>query len=415
MGCCIVALFGVTALYGSTFGLMMKPIQAELGWSRGDISFALTLLTFVGLVAAPALGWLIDHVALRPLILWGVLLQSLSLAGFGLMQGSIWVYYTLCIIMVITASGASMITLSKLLQAWFNKAFGRSLGILFALITVGAVIHPQIVRLVIEQASWREAFFVMAGMSLLLGGGAALWLVRERPKETAEANSSPDHAGGASPAGPPIQTASPATMRDFFTDRMWWLLAIWNMLFAFAVGSIGLHLAPMMQDRGLSLAQAASVLSIVGLGGFIGNLGAGWLVDRVSATRLARIFVLAPLGAVLLLYFGSGMAVAVTAAVLLGVFNGGDHALSSFLARRYFSAQTFGRASATQQVATACGSGTAPWLSGLIHDRTGSYDLALVMSIAAFLLAVVSAWMLPEFRPGSASTDTDPEPQVQKL
>ena len=387
-GCGIVAIFGVSALYGSTFGLMMRPLQQDLGWSRGDIAFALTLMTIAGPAIMPLVGWLIDKVRLRPLILWGVVLQSASLAGFGLMSGSVWVYYALCLAMIVTASGASMITLSKLLQTWFDRAFGRALGILFALITVGAVVHPQVVRLVLEHAGWREAFFVMGAMSLVGGGAAALLLVHDR-----DGSRSPAAALPVSTAG-----AAPVSMRAFLSDRIWWLLALWNMLFAFAVGGVMLHLAPMMQDRGLSLAQAATALSIVGLGGFLGNLMAGWLVDRVSATRLARVFVLAPLAAVVLLYFGSGTAVALTAAVLLGVFSGGDHALSAFLARRYFTPETFGRASATQQMAVACGAGVSPWLSGLIHDRTGSYDTALVMSIGAFALAVGAAWLLPASR-----------------
>lgn len=397
-GCCLVAVFGVSALYGSTFGLMMRPIQAELGWTRGDIAFALTLMTLAGPLILPLVGWLIDNVRLRPLILWGVVLQSTSLAGFGLMSGNVWVYYGLCLLMILTASGASVLTLSKLLQAWFNKAFGRALGILFAIGTVGSVMHPQIVRLVLEAAGWREAFFVMGAMSLVFGGLAALTLVREPLRAAAARAPAPSAAAVAS---------VPVSMRAFLSDRIWWMLALWNMTFAFAIGGMMLHLAPMMQDRGLTLAQAATALSIVGLGGFVGNLMAGWLVDRVSATRLARLFVLAPMAAAVMMYLGSGIAVAMAAAVLLGVFSGGDHSLSVFLARRYFSAETFGRASATQQLAVACGSGVSPWLSGVIHDRTGSYDAALAMSITAFALAAGAAWLLPESRgerPAAPST-----------
>ncbi|MFN5155433.1 MAG: MFS transporter [Betaproteobacteria bacterium] len=397
-GCCLVAVFGVSALYGSTFGLMMRPIQAELGWTRGDIAFALTLMTLAGPLILPLVGWLIDNVRLRPLILWGVVLQSTSLAGFGLMSGNVWVYYGLCLLMILTASGASVLTLSKLLQAWFNKAFGRALGILFAIGTVGSVMHPQIVRLVLEAAGWREAFFVMGAMSLVFGGLAALTLVREPLRAAAARAPAPSAAAVAS---------VPVSMRAFLSDRIWWMLALWNMTFAFAIGGIMLHLAPMMQDRGLTLAQAATALSIVGLGGFVGNLMAGWLVDRVSATRLARLFVLAPMAAAVMMYLGSGIAVAMAAAVLLGVFSGGDHSLSVFLARRYFSAETFGRASATQQLAVACGSGVSPWLSGVIHDRTGSYDAALAMSITAFARAAGAAWLLPASRgerPAAPST-----------
>ncbi len=392
-GCCIVAIFGVSSLYGSTFGLMMLPMQTELGWSRGDIAFSLTLMTLVGPAILPLVGWIIDNVALRPLILWGVVLQSASLAGFGFMSGSVWVYYGLCFTMIVTASGASMLTLAKLLQTWFDHAFGRALGILFAVTTIGTVLHPQVVSLVIGHASWREAFMAMGAMSLVFGGLAAWFLVRER-KADAVAPVVPS----ATPVAAATASSVPVSMRAFLSDRVWWILALWNMLFAFALGAIMLHFAAMMQDRGMSLAQAAGAMSVIGLGGFAGNLLAGWLIDRFSATHLARAFVLAPLGAALLLYAGSGIASALVAAVLLGVFSAGDHSLSVFLARRYFSAEIFGRASATQQIAVACGSGVSPWLAGVIHDRTGSYDMALLMSLVAFALAVVAAWLLPEFR-----------------
>lgn len=392
-GCCIVAIFGVTSLYGSTFGLMMLPMQKELGWSRGDITFSLTLMTIVGPAILPLVGWVIDNVRLRPLILWGVVLQSASLASFGFMQGSVWVYYGLSLVMIFTASGASILTLSKLLQTWFDKSFGRALGLLFALLTIGAIVHPQIARLVMAHASWREAFMVMGLLSLICGGLAAWLLVHERRPDGAVAPPPPA-------ARPGVESGPPVTMRAFLGDRVWWTLAAWNMLFGFAVAGIMVHFAAMMQDRGMSLAQAATAMSVIGAGGFVGNLAAGWLIDHVPAVRLARLFVLAPLAATTMLLFGSGLGVAVAAAALLGAFNAGDHSLSVFLARRYFSSATFGRASATQQIAVACGSGTAPWLMGVVHDRTGSYDVALMVSMGAFVLAMIAAWLLPEFRDG---------------
>jgi MFS family permease len=149
---------------------------------------------------------------------------------------------------------------------------------------------------------------------------------------------------------------------------------------------------------------------VIAIGGFAGNLLAGWLIDRLPATTLARAFVLAPLGAAVVLYAGSGIASAMVAAILLGVFGSGDHSVSVFLARRYFSDSTFGRASATQAIATSFGGGISPWLSGLVHDRTGSYDLALLMAVGAFALAVVAAWLLPEFRGTGPRPNAQPEP-----
>ncbi|NDG41968.1 MAG: hypothetical protein EBY28_22015, partial [Betaproteobacteria bacterium] len=71
-----LAMFGVSALYGSTFGLFLLPLQQSLGWSRGEIAFSLTLATLFTPLIAPLTGWVIDKVPLRPLMLTGVVLQS---------------------------------------------------------------------------------------------------------------------------------------------------------------------------------------------------------------------------------------------------------------------------------------------------------------------------------------------------
>jgi sugar phosphate permease len=385
VGCCLVALFGVTALYGSTFGLFLIPMEQHLHWSRAQIAFSMTLVTIIGPLSMPLVGWVIDNLPLRPLVLWGVLLQSVNFAAFGMMNGNVLFYYLLCVALMFTATGASLLTLAKLVQQWFDASLGKGLGILFAATAVGSVIHPPWVGYVLTHWGWRDAFFAMGLMSLLLGGAAALLLIREREPEQ------PARAGVIA-----TKDGSGSSMLGFLKSPTWWALAWWNLLFGFAIGAIMIHFAALLQGRGLSLAQAAAMLSVLGVGGFAGNLLAGWLIDRFPATWLARGFVLAPLGAVVLLYFGHGLAAAAIAALMLGLFSSGDHALGAFLARRYFPAEAFGRASATQMMAATLGGGVSPWISGLVYDATHSYDGSLMMAGVAFVLATIAAWRLPK-------------------
>ncbi len=382
-GCCLVALFGVTALYGSTFGLFLIPMEQNLGWSRAEIAFSMTLVTIFGPLSMPAVGWVIDNLPLRPLVLWGVLLQSLNFAAFALMDSHVAVYYLLCVALMITGTGASLLTLAKIVQQWFDASLGKGLGILFAATAVGAVVHPPWVGYVLARWGWREAFVAMALMSLVLGGAAALLLIRERWPERERGLTTKTGQQGA------------GSMLTFLQNRTWWSLAWWNLFFGFAIGAILMHFAALLQGRGLSLAQAASMLSLIGVGGFAGNLLAGWLIDRFPATWLARGFVLAPLGAVVLLYFGHGVAAAAVAALMFGLFSSGDHALGAFLARRYFPSEAYGQASATQLMAASLGGGVSPWISGLVYDATQSYDVSLMLAGAAFVLATVAAWRLP--------------------
>lgn len=391
-------MFGVSALYGSTFGLFLLPLQQSLGWSRGEIAFSLTLATLFTPLVAPLTGWVIDKVPLRPLILAGVVLQSANFAAFSMMQGSVWVYYGLCLALMVTAAGASLLSLAKLVQGWFDQSLGRALGLLFACGGIGGILHPLWTQAVISQLGWRQAFMVMAGLSLLACGAAALLLVRERePAARREPLAGLD-------ARKPVSTAAaangkgPDSMAAFMRDAIWWKLALFNMLFALGVGAIFMHFAALLQDRGATPGQAAFAMSLVGLGGLTGNLLAGWLADRMPASRLAVIVMAVPMLATLTIYAGGGLWVSIAAGGLLGLCSGGDNSVSLLLARRYFSADTFGRASATQMVAAAAGGGVSPWLAGLVHDRTGNYDLALIMAAACMGAAALAAWWLPEHR-----------------
>lgn len=410
-GCGVLALFGVSALYGSTFGLFLLPLQQNLGWSRGEIAFSLTLSTLFTPLVAPLTGWVIDKVPLRPLILTGVLLQSANFAAFSFMDGSVWFYYGLCLLLMITAAGASLLSLAKLVQGWFDKSMGRALGLLFACGAVGAIIHPLWTQAVITHFGWRQAFLVMSALSLLMCGMAALLLVRERVPRSASTLTPLPSQVSAEAQSVSSNVNSPQSMAAFLQDSIWWKLALFNMLFALGVGAIFMHFAALLQDRGATPGQAALAMSLVGLGGLLGNVLAGWLVDRMPAARLAVIVMVAPMIATLIIYAGGGLWVSIAAAGLLGLCSGGDNSVSILLARRYFSAETFGRASATQMVAMAAGGGVSPWIAGLVHDRTGNYDIALLMAAACMGAAALAAAWLPEFRPVENSTAKRLAPQ----
>ena len=312
---------------------------------------------------------------------------------------------------MITAAGASLLSLAKLVQGWFDKSMGRALGLLFACGAVGAIIHPLWTQAVITHFGWRQAFLVMSALSLLMCGMAALLLVRERVPRSASTLTPLPSQVSAEAQSVSSNVNSPQSMAAFLQDSIWWKLALFNMLFALGVGAIFMHFAALLQDRGATPGQAALAMSLVGLGGLLGNVLAGWLVDRMPAARLAVIVMVAPMIATLIIYAGGGLWVSIAAAGLLGLCSGGDNSVSILLARRYFSAETFGRASATQMVAMAAGGGVSPWIAGLVHDRTGNYDIALLMAAACMGAAALAAAWLPEFRPVENSTAKRLAPQ----
>jgi sugar phosphate permease len=376
-------IFGVPALFGSTFGLFMVPFEQSQGWGRADIAFSLTLTIMVSWISALAGGWLADHARLRPLLALGIVLGAANLAAFSLMGASIWHFYALVVALAFTSLGASPLIVTKLVQGWFDKRLGSAMGILFACGAVGGVLHPLIVTGVIQGAGWRQAFLAMAAMHLVFAL-LAVWLaVRERTP-------------GAARAPAPRAPGEKAPMVAFLGNRTWWMLAIWNLCFATGSSFIMVHFAALLHDRGVAPAQIGVAASLIGASHFAGNLLAGWLVDRINPQRMAWMLMVAPFGAALLMLYGHGYAAMLVAALVLGLASGSDGSLSAFLIRHYFGAKLFGQASGTQMVLIAIGGGTVPWLSGLMRDRTGDYQLSLTCAAVAFGCAIVAGWVLPK-------------------
>ncbi len=391
-------VFSVQALFGSTFGLFMVPLQQELGWGRADIAFSLTMTTAVAWLSLLVAGWLADHARLRPLLVTGVVLGAANLAAFALMA-QLWHFYVLVLASAFTSLGASPLILSKLVQGWFDKRLGSALGILFSCASVGAVLHPLIITAVMQHGGWRQAFVWMGAMAFAGGLVALVVAVREPVRAFVAASATA------------VKTGAPKLpMVAFLGNRTWWTLAAWNLLFGFGGGAVGIHYAALLHDRGVDAVNIGLAISMIGVSHFVGNLLAGWLIDRMPPWRMAWLLMTLPLAAALLLLFGQQLFAMLLAAAVLGLATGSDGSLGAFLVRYYFGAKLYGQASSTQMLATAIGGGLAPWLSGLMRDRTGDYALSLTCAAAAFALAIVAGWMLPRLG-HSPEPDVAPTPQ----
>lgn len=394
-GAGLVAAFSVQTLFGATLGLFLKPIEAEKGWTRAEIAFAFTLMTVLSPLSAPVFGWLIDRLPLRSFMMAGIALQSANIAAFSWIGGSPWTFYALCIALLLTGCGASALAMSKLVQGGFHQSLGKALGLLFAFVGVGTIFMPLLAQSLISSVGWRQTYQSLGLIGLLVAGSAGYWLVRGRPN--------PDPSAAHRAADASTEAAPAASMREMLRLRIWWLLALWNALFAFAVTGIHFHFATMLQDRGSTPAQSALAMSLSGIGALVGNLCTGWLLDRVSVRRLAVGVMLASAVPVLLLMVGSSVWAGLVAGLLLGLCGGADGILSHYLARHFFGSAIFGRALATQTVASSLGGGLAPWLAALLQQRTGNYQLVLSLAALAFVGAALVATLFPRMARAGAN------------
>ena len=386
----IVAALSGAAIWSSTLGVFMLPLQREFGWSRADISLGITLMTLTTPALAPLAGWLVDRVDLRRLVLVCLLLQSLVVAAAGQVGANVLGFYALSVAMAAVSYGASVLPLSKIVNEWFDSARGRALGVLFAFASLGPVIHPSLAQALQERFSWRMAYALLASIVAAVGGAVAWRWVHERghPEPTLTFERTTEAAKDTGAIG------------QLLCDRAWWALAAWGALYALGAGAIALHLVPMLSDRGASPAQAAAAMSLLGGGLLVGNLIAGAMLDRLPARALASALMMAPVAAALTLLLLPSVMAGIAASLLLGLSAGGESSVLTYLVGRCFALHLYGRAYATLTVPLALAGGAAPWVSGLLYSTHGNYDIALAIAAAAFTLAALAPWALPQSRLG---------------
>ena len=368
------------------FSVFIEPMEAELGWTRGQISgaFSLALLLF-GLVAIPAGRWVDRHGA-RALMTVGSTLGVLlvlawsftdSLALFYLVQGGIG------LVMATTLYEIAF----TVVAAWFRRSRTRALLIITMVAGLASTIFIPLATFLVETMDWRVALRLLA-LVLALGSVPLHALVlRRRPQDL-----------GLEPDGVEQDSSlvlePNATPRDALRAPTFWWLSVGFALDRIIVAAIAAHSVPILLERGSTPALAAAVAGSIGLMQLAGRMFFLPFADRFRLSTLtAVIFSLHGLALLTLLSVPSSPGLWLFAA-LFGVSNGaGTLSKASLIADTYGSAH-YGGISGSVTTLVAVVQVAGPLGAGALHDAFGVYDpilwsLVLVSGLASLAVLQV--------------------------
>jgi len=362
------AAMGLTALPFFTLGLFAQPLALEFGWSRSVIQSGLTFSMIGVICSAWAAGWMIDRFGVRPVALFSQMSLALGFVGLASQTGSTTLWQASWFVFAVLGVGTTPLTWSRGIASWFDKSRGLALGIALSGTGVTALVAPPLLNIVISLHGWRAGYLAVA-LSIVVVAMPAIWfLFRERPRTA--------------PVGMALQGEG-LTLAQALRTRHFWLLIIGFWAICAAVAGLIPNLVPMLTDSGLSMTEAVSYASLLGLNVMAGRLVAGWLLDRFWGPGVALVLLMPPTLACLLLATQQWPGLAV---MLIGLAGGAEFDLIAYLCLRYFGTRNFGQIYAWQWTGFSVAAGAGPVAFGLIFDRTGSYNVALLVS--ALLLLV---------------------------
>jgi sugar phosphate permease len=396
--CFVAILFAQGLRLG--FGAFVRPWEEEFGVSRGTITLvgSLSFLVYGG--AQPFVGRAVDLYGIRRTLVISTLLVAAGLALSAAAQAPWQLALTYGVVASLGFGGASGVAASVAVTYWFTQRRGLAFGLVEAGFGAGQLILVPVALATIPQVGWRTAM-LGAAVFLTVAVAPLLWrYLRDRPEDV-----------GQLPIGgplPPAQLGDGAAgagrgevegARGLLRSRAFWGLGI--PFFVCGITTTGLidtHLIPLAQDRGIGAATTGLAVALLAAANVTGILASGPLADRVdNRLLLFALYATRGLSLLALLSFADARAL-ILFAILFGLVDFSTVAPTQWLAARYVSPRTVGLAFGCLNGIHQLGSALGAWLPGLVHDATGSYDGALVVSAAILGVAALTCLTLPRPR-----------------
>ena len=179
---------------------------------------------------------------------------------------------------------------------------------------------------------------------------------------------------------------------------------LFSALFFASIGQqvVNVHLVALLVSMGIIAMAAATVGGIVNFVSLGGRVGCGWLTDRLSgetAYTAATLCSIAGIGVLLSLTPANATWLLVVFVTIFGLGKGSSGIAIPTKAVEMFHGERLGTILGLINTASGLGGALGPWWGGWMVDRTGSYQTALLCSIATAGLAIACIWLV-EWQPG---------------
>lgn len=387
LGCAVAS----TTFY--SFGVFLKPLEQEFGWSRSQISAALVISSFTSVLLGPLIGAMIDRWGSRRVGLPGMVIYSCCFASLSLTGPSIWSFWALFAMVslslttitvpVWTTAIASNISVSQRGLAMAMTSCGTSLGMM---------IVPNVAEFLISSYGWRAAYI---GVSVLFAG-VSLPLIfiffRDRARVTPLVM---DAVRDEEPAGVRMG------LREAARTARFWKIVFIALISSIATLALVTHYVPLVTDAGLGNATAAFAAGLIGIASAMGRLFEGYLLDRIKGPVVGAVSLLLPAVAAFVILFGTVSPTwAIAVALILGAAVGAEINILAYLTSRYFGTYSYGLLFGIVYSMMFIGGGLGPLFAATVYDTTGSYDLVAWTEFPVCILCAVLTLTLGAYPEG---------------
>lgn len=370
----------VGCAFGS-FGVAVIPLQQHYGASRAMVTLCLGLCLLVLGLVSPLIGTMIGRLGLRRTMLIGTIVSGMGYAMLAIAPSMVVVLALYALPIGIGLAMFGPFPSSVLASNWSPHNPGPALGI--ANMPLLVAILPIVSAFMVREFGLSGLYLLLAGLHVLLI--PFIFGVSDRPADAADASASGEKTD--------LPEMLP-TARLFGTATFWAMCVGGGYLNAVGVIAIS-HIVPFAAERGISIEQAALLLSVMGGAGVIGSLIVGMLCSRLGGALTLALIAASQVAGWFVLLSTSAFPVMATTAFFLGIGGAGVFPAINVLSGRLFGLESLPRVLGLFGLVTLPFTFGMPPLAGVLRDVSADYGTVImgivICSTAAAALFVTMA------------------------
>jgi MFS family permease len=396
------AAFTISAALMHAYPVYLVAFIEAFGWSRAETSIAYSVSQLVGGVSAPLVGVLVDRLGPRRLLLIGSVLLAISLVASSAVTALWQIVLLYGIVMTFGANCLGLVAFVPLLSRIFVRRRGMAISIVQSANGIARGISAPAVQLSISLIGWRTTYLVQAGvMAAVVLPLAAVFRYAEVNRGEQDrfrrAEPPPAAAASAAEAAPAAPAHAGWSLGEAIRTPHFWLLFSVYMFTGLGSFFVSLHQLAFAVDIGFDKLYAAQVLGMGALLAVPGIVVTGTLSDclgrEVSAILAYGVSIL---GVVCALFITSPdqHLLLWLHACFFGLTWGARGPAITAKTADLFPGPRLGTILGVITIGSGLGAAIGSWGAGWVHDLTGSYRIAFLLSIASYVCGTAAFWAL---------------------
>ncbi len=360
--------------------VVLPTIEAEFAVGRGGASLPYTAAMIGFSIGGVLMGRLADRYGIMVPLLLGAPLLGVGFVAAALAT-TYWQFVLAQALLIgMLGSSATFGPLVADVSLWFRRWRGLAVAIVASGNYLAGAIWPSVLERTIASVGWRESYMMIGVFCVVTMTPLALML-------RARAATGPGADAVRAPSAPGRLPMSLASVQG--------LLVLAAVACCVAMSMPQVHIIAYCGDLGYGTTRGAEMLSIMLGLGVVSRLGSGLIADRIGG--LKTLILGSALQCLSLIFYlpYDGLTSLYVVSALFGLAQGGIVPNYALVVREYFPAREAGARVSLVLMASVVGMAIGGWLSGEIHDLTGSYRAAFLNGIAWNLLNMaIVFWLL---------------------